>query len=87
MERLFVEKRRRLKITPNAFGERPVLKLMYAALIRTSERWRRIFVSQFERRQLELIRKELDEEYRNRNQFKTTGKQNPDQSFPDISKT
>jgi putative transposase len=27
LERLFVEERRRLKIIPNAFGERAVLKL------------------------------------------------------------
>ena len=29
LERLFVEERRRLKIIPNAFGERAVLKLMF----------------------------------------------------------
>jgi hypothetical protein len=34
LERLFVEERRRLKIIPNAFGERAVLKLMFGALIR-----------------------------------------------------
>ena len=28
LERLFVEERRRLKIIPNGFGEKPVLKLM-----------------------------------------------------------
>jgi len=31
LERLFLEERRRTKIIPNTFGERPVLKLMYAA--------------------------------------------------------
>ena len=30
--------RRRTKVIPHAFGERAVLKLMYAALIRTAER-------------------------------------------------
>jgi transposase-like protein len=40
LERLFLEGRRRTKIIPNAFGERPVLKLMYAAVIRAAERWR-----------------------------------------------
>ena len=34
LERLFVEERRRLKIIPNGFGEKPVLKLMFGALIR-----------------------------------------------------
>jgi hypothetical protein len=32
LERLFVEERRRLKIIPNAFGERAVLKLTFGAL-------------------------------------------------------
>jgi putative transposase len=38
LERLLVEERRRLKIIPNAFGERAVLKLMFGALIRAAER-------------------------------------------------
>jgi Transposase, Mutator family len=42
LERLFVEERRRLKIIPNAFGERAVLKLMLGALIRAAERWRSV---------------------------------------------
>ena len=32
LERLFVEERRRLKIIPNAFGEKAVLKLMFGAM-------------------------------------------------------
>ncbi len=40
LERLFVEERRRLKIIPNAFGEKPVLELMFGAMIRAAERWR-----------------------------------------------
>jgi len=52
LERLFVEERRRLKIIPNAFGERAVLKLMCGALIRASERWRSVKVTEFERRQI-----------------------------------
>ena len=40
LERLFAEERRRLKIVPNGFGEKPVLKLMFGALIRAAERWR-----------------------------------------------
>jgi hypothetical protein len=35
-EGLFVEECRRLKINPNAFGERAVLKLMFGALIRAA---------------------------------------------------
>jgi hypothetical protein len=48
LERLFVEERRRLKIIPNAFGERAVLKLMFGALIRAAERWRSIKVTEFD---------------------------------------
>jgi hypothetical protein len=55
--------RRRLKIIPNAFGERAVLKLMFGALIRAAERWKSIKVAEFERRQLSAVKKELDQEY------------------------
>ena len=62
-ERLFVEERRRLKIIPNVFGERAVLKLMFGALIRAAERWRSVKITEFERRQIAAIRNELDQEY------------------------
>ncbi len=64
LERLFGEERRRMKIVANAFGERAVLKLMYAALIRASESWRGIQVKPFERRQLHAVGEELDAEHR-----------------------
>ena len=60
LERLFLEERRRTKIIPHAFGERPVLKLMYAAVIRAADRWRGIQVGEFEQRQLRVIREELN---------------------------
>jgi putative transposase len=63
LERLFLEERRRLKIIPNAFGEKAVLKLMYGAMIRAAERWRGLPVTAFERRQLEAVQGELDAEY------------------------
>jgi hypothetical protein len=63
LERLFVEERRRLKIIPNAFGERAALKLMFGALVRAAERWRSVKVTEFERRQMTAVRKQLDEEY------------------------
>jgi transposase-like protein len=59
LERLFLEERRRTKIIPHAFGERPVLKLMYAAVIRAADRWRGLTVGEFEQRQLRAIREEL----------------------------
>lgn len=66
LERLYEEERRRFKIIPNTFGERPVLKLMYAALIRASERWRGVTITVFERKQLEVIARELAQAHRER---------------------
>ena len=63
LERLFVEERRRMKIIPNAFGERPVLKLMFGAMTRAAERWRSIRFTEFERRQIAAVTKDLDDEY------------------------
>src|SRR5206468_2828702 len=47
LERLFGEERRRTKVIPHAFGERAVLKLIYAALIRAAERWRGLRITEF----------------------------------------
>lgn len=66
LERLFGEERRRTKVIPHAFGERAVLKLMYAALIRAAERWRGIRITEFEQRQLKAIRDELDRDHAER---------------------
>lgn len=63
LERLFVEERRRLKIIPNAFGEKAVLKLMFGAMTRAAERWRSIRITEFERRQMAALRHELDHDY------------------------
>ena len=60
LERLFGEERRRTKIIPHAFGERAVLKLMYAALIRASETWRRVVISEFELKQLDATARALE---------------------------
>jgi transposase-like protein len=68
LERLFGEERRRMKIVANAFGERAVLKLMYAALIRASESWRGIQIKPFETKQLEAVAAELDAEHRRRHE-------------------
>jgi transposase-like protein len=66
LERLFGEERRRTKVIPHAFGERAVLKLMYAALIRAAEHWRGLRFSEFERRQLAALRNELNDEFKRR---------------------
>ena len=62
-ERLFGEERRRSKVIPHAFGERAVMKLMFAALLRASESWRGVRVTEFELRQLQLLRNELNEPF------------------------
>src|SRR5262245_37276011 len=60
---LFGEERRRLKIVPNAFGEKPVLKLLFGALIRAAETLRGLRFTEFELFQLKAMRKDLDAEY------------------------
>jgi putative transposase len=60
LERLFGEERRRTKVIPHAFGERPMLKLMYAALIRAAERWHGLRITEFERHQLKAVSDELN---------------------------
>mgnify|MGYP000897044548 FL=1 len=66
LERLFGEERRRTKIIPHAFGERAVLKLMFAALARASQSWRRLVISEFELKQIEELKTELHAEFRQR---------------------
>ena len=50
-------------IIPNAFGEKSVLKLMFGAMIRATERWRAIRVSELKCRQMRAAREELDREH------------------------
>ncbi len=64
LERLFGEERRRTKVIPHAFGERPVLKLMFSALTRASQSWRRVVITEFELKQLAELRQQLKTEDR-----------------------
>jgi transposase-like protein len=66
LERLFGEERRRFHAVRTMFGEQAVLKLMYAALVRGSENWRGIKVSEFERRQLLALREQEITDHRRR---------------------
>jgi putative transposase len=66
LERLFGEERRRTKVIPHAFGERAVMKLMYASLIRASQTWRGVMITEFERKQLETLREELNMKFEKR---------------------
>jgi hypothetical protein len=59
LERLFLEERRRLNASHTMFGERAVLKLMDASIVRAADRWRGITISDFERRQLEKLQEQI----------------------------
>jgi hypothetical protein len=48
------------ELAPHAFGERPVLTLMYAAIIRAADQWHGITVGEFEQRQPRAIPDELN---------------------------
>ncbi len=66
LERLFLEERRRLRPAQGIKGEHAVLKLMFSALVRGSERWRKSKVTEFERAQLRHLREELTQEHDHR---------------------
>jgi transposase-like protein len=59
VERSFVEERRRTKVIPRLLDEKSTMKLVFATLIRTAQRWSRIAISDLERHQLRLLRQEL----------------------------
>ncbi len=59
VERSFVEERRRTKVIPRLLDEKSAMKLVFATLIRSAQRWSRIAVSDLERHQLRLLRQEL----------------------------
>lgn len=68
LERLFLEERRRTKIIPHAFGEKAVMKLMFAAIERASKSWRGIKITEFELKQLHSLKSELRDRYQQQNQ-------------------
>jgi transposase-like protein len=59
IERSFLEERRRTKIIPRFFDERSCLKLVYATLVRASQRWYRIPMTDRHREQLRELRHRL----------------------------
>ena len=48
---------------PSGFGKKPVLKLMFGALIRAAYPWRGPRFTEFELRQIAAVRQKLHEEY------------------------
>lgn len=79
LERLFLEERRRMKAAITVFGEKPVLKMMFGALSRSTRRWAGVQITDLERAQLLRLRKELKEEFQERNApvVKTKAKSSP----------
>lgn len=77
LERLFLEERRRSKTIPHAFGERAVLKLMYAALQRASRTWQRMAITDFERKQLLTLSEELDREFDDKHRLAQPASRSP----------
>jgi transposase-like protein len=59
LERAFQESRRRTKVIPHFFTERACLKLVFSALWQTSQRWRRVTMTELEQQQLAQLRNEL----------------------------
>lgn len=59
IERSFEEERRRTKVIPRFGDERSAMKLVFAVLIRAAARWSRVSISDLERQQLKLLRREL----------------------------
>lgn len=59
LERSFVEERRRTKVIPRFIDEKSAMKLVFATLVRVSERWSRVSFSELERQRLKLLRREL----------------------------
>jgi transposase-like protein len=62
-ERAFEEERRRTKVIPHLWDESSVVKLVFAVLIRVSERWGKKGFSSFEQHQIRNLRRQrhLDE--------------------------
>jgi len=61
LERCFLEERRRTKVIPRFFTEKSSIKLAFARLWRTSQRWQGVRMSDIERQQVKLLRRELDQ--------------------------
>jgi putative transposase len=59
IERTFVEQRRRTKIIPHMWDEKQLTKLIFAVLIRVSDRWNRRQFSDLEKCQIYALRKEF----------------------------
>jgi len=60
LERVFVEQKRRTKVIPRFLTEQACLKLVFATLWQTSQRWRGLRMTALEQQQLLKLREVLD---------------------------
>jgi len=72
-ERAFVEERRRTKVIPHLTDESSLVQLVFAVLIRVSDRWGKKCFSEFEQQQIRSLRKrlKLDEQEVRRSELTT----------------
>jgi putative transposase len=59
LERSSLEECRRTRTIPRFFSEKSCLTLVFATLWRASQRWQRVRMSDIERQQLKLLRRQL----------------------------
>ena len=52
-----------MKFITGTFGEKAALKPMFAAMLRAAEQWRALRVTGVERRRMDALRRELDQNY------------------------
>jgi transposase-like protein len=55
LERLFKENRRRIKVMPHFFAEKAGMKLVYATLLATSQKWRGGRMDPFIQKQIDEV--------------------------------
>ena len=54
------------KVIAHALGERAVMKMMYAALMRARQGWRNVVITPFEIKQIQTLRDHLRNEFEQR---------------------
>jgi transposase-like protein len=72
VERAFVEERRRTKVIPHLLDERSLVQLVFAVLIRVSDRWGKKCFSDFEQHQIRSLRGRLKLDERDVRMSETT---------------
>ena len=61
IERGFGEQKRRTKVIPRFFTEKSCLKLVFTSLLRASDRWKRVTMTEVERNEIKQLRKQLNQ--------------------------